>query len=347
MRIQQRSLREIAELLQGDIIHLKPGEDILIEGASSIERSKEKYITFFSDPRYLKHLSQLKASAVIVSEKLEFSIPQIVVQNPKLAFAKVLALYSHFPTLPSGFSPHAVREEQVLLGKDVSIGAFVYLGKGARIGDRTIIYPGVFVGENVSIGEDCVIYPNATLYASVTMGKRVIIHAGTVLGADGFGYVFDGKSHQKIPQVGTLAIEDDVEIGANSTIDRAAVDETKIGEGTKIDNLVQVGHNCEIGPFNILCGQAGFAGGVRTGTGVMCGGQVGVGDHAVIPDGVKIVAQSGIMPKGDMEPHETYWGTPATNIKETRKIFSIFFKLPQIYKRLKLLEKKVSLLDKK
>ena len=147
----------------------------------------------------------------------------------------------------------------------MTVAPFVYLGKGSKISDRVILYPGVFVGEGCEIGEDSILFPNVTLYAGTKLGKRVLIHAGCVLGGDGFGYVFDGKKHVKIPQIGTCLIEDDVEIGANSAVDRAALDTTRIGEGTKMDNLVQVGHNCQIGPHNILCGQVGLAGGVQSG----------------------------------------------------------------------------------
>lgn len=342
-----KSLKEIAQVVQGELISSGDG-DLPIYGGCSLENAKEGYITFFSDVHYLKYLENTKATAILVSKKLDQSIPQLVVPNPKLAFSKVLSLFSLFPKLPSGVNPQVVKEEGVILGSDLSIGPFVYLGKGARMGDRVIVYPGVFVGAEVTVGDDCVIYPNVTLYPSVCLGKRVIVHAGTVLGGDGFGYVFDGKAHVKIPQVGGLMVEDDVEIGANSAIDRGMVDVTRVGQGTKIDNLVQVGHNCLIGSANILCGQVGLSGCVETGKGVMFGGQSGAGDHSVIPDGVQLAAQSGVMKNMKLESHEAYFGSPAKKIRDSFKILSILYKLPDLYKRLKLLEKKVSqLLDKR
>lgn len=331
-------LKEIAVLTEGRIADPERHSEIKIDGVGSIFHSKKGDVTYLSERKYLPHLSRTEASAVIVSEELDLPIPQVIVSNPKLAFAKIISLFTVFPTLPAGVSPLSFKEVGVEIGNDVTIAPFAYIGEGAKIGDRVILYPGVFVGAGVVIGESSVIYPNVVLYPHTSIGKRVIVHAGAVLGADGFGYVFDGKSHQKIPQVGRVIIEDDVEIGAGSAIDRAALDETRVGFGTKIDNLVQIGHNCRIGPMNIICGQTGLAGGVQTGKFVTIAGQVGVADQTVIPDGVTIGAKSGVARGSDLEPHQTYFGIPVRKGRESMLLLSYFSKLPELFKRVKKLE---------
>lgn len=334
----EKRLREISAFVEGRIADPERHSEIKIKGVGSIFHSKKGDITYLSERKYLPHLSRTQASAVIVSEELDLPIPQVIVSNPKLAFAKVVSLFSTFPALPGGISPLSFKEAEVEIGSDVTIGPFVYIGKGAKIGNRVILYPGVFVGAGVVIDESSVIYPNVVLYPQTSIGKRVIVHAGTVLGADGFGYIFDGKSHQKIPQVGKVIIEDDVEIGAGSAIDRAALDETRIGFGTKIDNLVQIGHNCKIGPMNMICGQTGLAGGVQTGKFVTMAGQVGVADQTVIPEGVTIGAKSGVAKSSDLEPHQIYFGIPVKKGREFMFLMSYLSKLPELFKRMKKLE---------
>lgn len=342
----RKSLSEIAELVQGEVVG-GGHADLEIRGVASLECAGEGHLSFVTDDVRIVGIDTCRASALIVPKALSSNIPQVIVSNPKLAFAKVLSLFSVFPTLPSGISPQSFRETDVVVGRDVTVGPFVYLGRGARLGDRVIVYPGVFIGAGATISDDCVLYPNVTLYPGTQLGRRVLVHAGSVLGSDGFGYVFDGSEHHKIPQVGKLVIEDDVEIGSNASIDRASLDETRIGKGTKIDNLVQVGHNTHLGPLNILCGQVGVSGTVKSGTGVVFGGQVGVGDHVTIPDGVTFGAQSGVIKNSKLEPGQTYYGLPPIKIRESMRVISLTYRLPDLYKRLKSLEKKVvQLLDK-
>lgn len=340
MKIKEKLLREIAALVGGSLVDAEQHSEIKIQGMGSIFHAEKGDVTYLSERAYLPHLSRTEASAVLVSQELDFPIPQVIVPNPKLAFAKMMALFTTFPTLPSGVSSLSFKEGDVEIGSGVTIGPFVYLGRGAKIGDGVILYPGVFVGAGVSIDSESVIYPNAVLYPNTSIGKRVIVHAGTVLGGDGFGYVYDGKCHQKVPQVGKVVIEDDVEIGANSAIDRAALDETRVGFGTKIDNLVQIGHNCVIGPMNIICGQAALAGGVKTGKGVTLAGQSGVSDQTVIPEGVTLGAKSGLMKNMELEPHQVYFGVPAKKGKEFLFLLSYISKLPDLFRRVKGLEEK-------
>lgn len=332
-------LKEIAEYLKGE---LKGDPGLEIKGVEGIEEAREGDITFLRAEKLPEGL-ELKAGAIIVKEFLEgIPISQIKVKNPQYAFARLLELFYVKKRETSGISKEAFIEEGVELGKDLSIYPFAYISRGARIGDNTIIGPHVFIGEDVRIGHDCLIYPGVVIRERVCIGNRVIIHSGTVIGSDGFGYVFQEGRHYKIPQVGGVIVEDDVEIGANVTIDRATKGNTVIMRGTKIDNLVQIAHNVRIGPHCIIVAQTGIAGSSELGAGVILAGQVGIADHIKIGNGVRIGAQSGIM---EDLPSGTYFGTPSLPHREWFRLYALYKRLPELFKKIKELEEKIQNLE--
>lgn len=337
-------LEELASLVNGEIIGR---HDIEITGVSGINEAKEGDITFIASKKYIKDLLRCKASCVITKEPIaELNIPQLKVSNPYLAFAKILTHFYTKSYKPLGISSEAYISDKARLGENISIYPFSYISDDVSIGDETIIYPFVFVGKNCSIGERCIIYPNVSIREEVKIGKRVIIHSGSVIGSDGFGYVFDEdkKCYFKIPQVGGVIIEDDVEIGSNVSIDRATTGNTIISKGTKIDNLVQIAHNVKIGENSIIVAQVGIGGSTEIGNFVTLAGQVGISDHAKIDTGTMVGAKSGVMGhliKG------MYSGVPAIPHKEWLKAQAIFAKLPELYKKIKELERKISELERR
>jgi UDP-3-O-[3-hydroxymyristoyl] glucosamine N-acyltransferase len=329
-------LKDIANLIGGEIIG---NAEIEIAGVAGISDAKEKDITFLSSMKMLKALKNSKASAVIVKERIEdIEKPQVIVKNPQYAF--VVAL-SHFYVKQhpyKGISKNAYVSDSAFVGENTTIYPFAYISDFVKIGSRVVIYPGVFIGENSIIGDGCILYPNITIREGVVIGSRVVIHAGSVIGSDGFGYVFENGAHQKIPQVGNVIIEDDVEIGANVTIDRATTGSTIISKGTKIDNLVQIGHNVRVGENVILVAQVGIAGSSIIGDGVILGGQVGVADHTVVEAGTMVSAKSGAM--GEMKKG-IYSGILPMPHREWLKAMSVFSQLPELNKKLRRLEEEI------
>jgi UDP-3-O-[3-hydroxymyristoyl] glucosamine N-acyltransferase len=336
-------LKDIASLVNGKVIGPPKADDVEITGVSGIRSAQEGDITFLSDERYRKYLQGCKASCVLVKEPLEgFHATQLRVSNPHLAFAKLLGYFYIKPQKPLGISENALVSDKTTIGEDVSIFPFTYISDNVSIGNGTIIYPHVFVGYDTSIGKDCVIYPNVTLRENVRIGNRVIVHSGAVIGSDGFGYVFEEGKHHKIPQVGGVIIEDDVEIGSNVSVDRATTGNTTIGAGTKIDNLVQIAHNVTIGRNSIIIAQVGIGGSTEIGDYVTLGGQVGIADHATIESGTMIGAQSGVM--GNIAKG-MYTGSPVMPHREWLKTQAIIAKLPELYKKIRGLEEKIKDLE--
>ncbi|MBU4320049.1 MAG: UDP-3-O-(3-hydroxymyristoyl)glucosamine N-acyltransferase [Thermodesulfovibrionales bacterium] len=322
-------LREIAELLGGE---LAGDPDIEIKGAAGISDAKERDITFLSTTKLIGQCIESKASAVIVKDTIpEIKKPQLKVSNPQYAFARLLEHFYVKPFIASGISDKAYVSDKAKIGENVSVYPMSFVSDGASIGNKTIIYPGVFIGENSSVGDECIIYPNVTIRENVKIGSRVIIHSGAVIGSDGFGYVMEKGIHYKIPQVGGVIIGDDVEIGANVTIDRATTGNTIIGSGTKIDNLVQIAHNVKIGENSVIAAQTGVAGSTEIGNYVVFGGQVGVADHTKIDDGVMVGAQSGAM--GHVK-RGIYSGSPMIPHRDWLKSIALFAKLPELNKRI-------------
>ena len=334
-------LRDIAMMLGGEISG-DPDREIL--GVAGISEAKEGDITFLSDKRLAKECSEGKASAVVVRDFVpELNKPQIAVRNPQYAFARLLERFFVKPPCPAGVSNLASIAKSARIAGDVSIDPPAYISDDAVIGAGTVIFPGVFIGSGSVIGESCILYPNVTVREKAVIGSRVIIHAGAVIGSDGFGYVFEEGRHYKIPQVGGVIIEDDVEIGANVAIDRATTGNTRIGKGTKIDNLVQIAHNVTIGENSVIAAQTGVAGSSRIGSFAALGGQVGIADHAKIEDGTMIGAQSGVI--GNLSKG-VYSGYPAMPHRDWLKSSAIFAKLPELSKKIRQLEEKIEVLER-
>jgi UDP-3-O-[3-hydroxymyristoyl] glucosamine N-acyltransferase len=338
-------LRDIASFVKGEVIGPPKADDIEITGVSGIRSAQKGDITFLSAERYKKYLAGCKASCILIKEPIEgLQTTQLRVSNPHLAFAKLLGHFYIKPQTPMGISENAIVSNKASIGKDVSIFPFSYISDHVSIGNGTIIYPHVFVGRDTTIGEDCIIYPNVTIRENVRIGNRVIVHSGSVIGSDGFGYVFEEGKHHKIPQVGGVIIEDDVEIGSNVSVDRATTGNTIISAGTKIDNLVQIAHNVSIGRNSLIISQVGIAGSTEIGDYVTLAGQVGIADHVTIESGTMIGAQSGVM--GNVAKG-IYTGTPVMPHREWLKTQAIIAKLPELYKKIRELEEKIKKLERR
>lgn len=336
-------LNNIAALVGGS---LKGDGEIEISDVRGIEDAGEGHVTFVVKKKFIKQLAQSKASAVIVDQELDLDVAQIITANPMQAFAKLLSAF-HPETQPE---PHvdsrAAIGQNVKLGDNVTIFPFVFIGDNVSIGDGTVLHPGVVVGPDCQLGENAVLHPNVTLYRKTILGNRVILHAGVVIGADGFGYTVDEKGeHYKIPQIGQVVIEDDVEIGANTCIDRATLGATIVKRGTKIDNLVQIAHNCTIGEHSILVSQVGMAGSCTLGHHVVLAGQVGLADHVTIGDQAILTAQSGTF--RDIESKGVYGGSPSVPVNTWRKYVTLLPKLPDLSRKIKDLESRLNAIEKK
>ncbi len=337
------TLGELAGLVGGQV-HGDPR--VKVHGVSSLEDAKPGQLSFFLDPRYKSAVSTTKASALLTQTKIpEFRGPQIVVEDARAAYLQIVRLFQPPMEHSPGVSPMASVHKEAALGEDVSIFPFVYVGKGARIGRRCTLFPGVYVGEETDIGEDCILYPNVTVLARCRIGNRVIIHAGTVIGADGFGYLKDGSKALKIPQIGTVRIDDDVEVGANCCIDRAALGTTWIKEGVKVDNLVQIAHNVVIGEHSLVVAQVGISGSVKIGKEVVLAGQVGIADHLTVGDGAMVGPQAGIAQS--VGPGEVVSGTPAMPHRLWLKSSRLLQRLPDWNKKLREFEKRLQKIEEK
>ena len=336
------TLKYIAESIGGAV---RGDDQVIIKGINSLLEAEEGEISFLARPRFKDQVKATKASAILVKEPTSlYQGPQVIVSDPYLAYARVATIFA--PAIPrfSGISEKAVIEEGTHLGNDVSIYPFVYVGKESVIGNNVILFPGVYVGDRVTLGDETVIYPNVTILADCVIGKHVIIHAGTVIGSDGFGYAKDGDLSVKIPQTGIVEIEDNVEIGANNAIDRAALGKTLIRKGVKTDNLVQIGHNAVVGENTIIVAQVGISGSTRIGKGVVIGGQVGLVDHIEVGDRVMIGSKSGVaqsIPAG-----EVVSGIPTMPHRLWLKTRGHIRRLPEYSERLKALEDKVKELER-
>jgi len=337
----KRSLKELAQMVGGQVI----GDDtVIIKGISGIREAKEGEITFVAHPKYLKEIDKTQASAVIVPNRIkEAQKPLILTENPYLAYAKIANLFAEIPQVLKEVSNEAIIGRNVILGKDVSIYPWVYVGDNVKIGDRSVLFPFIFIGDGVSVGEDTKIYPNVSILDKCRIGNRVIIHSGAVIGSDGFGYAKDVDKYYKIPQMGIVQIDDDVEIGANTTIDRAALGKTWIKKGTKIDNLVQVGHNVVVGENTAIVAQVGISGSTEIGNGVRLAGQVGIVGHVRIGDHAAVGAQSGIAKS--VKDQEMVSGSPAIGHKEWLRLQGVLPKLPDMMKKLRHLEKRIQNLE--
>jgi len=331
---------EIARLVQGEV-----GGDgaVSIRRVSSIEEAQEESLVLAETPAYFRRAEASSASCILTREGAGPSPKSLIlVSNPKAAFARVLWLYHPAKRGRTGAHPSAVIGEEVGLGAQVAIGPFVTIGNHVRIGDRVSIGPGCAIGDECVIEEDTVLHSRVTLYEGTRVGKRVIVHAGAVLGSDGFGFVPADGEQIKIPQVGIVVIEDDVEIGANVCIDRATLGRTVIGRGVKIDNLVQIGHNVSVGESSTLSAQVGIGGSATVGKGCTLGGQVGVADHVRLGDRVIIGAQSGVAPGKQFRDGEIVWGSPARPIQKSKHQFAAMARLPELLDEVAALRRRVA-----
>jgi UDP-3-O-[3-hydroxymyristoyl] glucosamine N-acyltransferase len=336
-------LRELADKIGADAAGLP---DIEVTGAAGVREAGEGQVTYVTDEKYLKDFGKCRASAVIVPPGAPaLHLPVLRVKNPRLAFARVLDLLYKKPYAPAGISERAVIGSEVTMGKDLSIHPYVVVADGAKIGDRVTLYPGVYVGRASIIGDDSLVYPNVCIREGVAIGSRVIIHAGTEIGSDGFGYVTDNGKHHKIPQVGGVIIEDDVEIGGNCAIDRAMLGSTVIKKGTKLDNLVHIAHNVIIGEHCLIAGQVGIAGSATLGNYVAFGGQVGVGDHRIVGD--RVMAGGKAVITRDVEPGQVMAGFNAMPLRDWLKVQAVLPKLPELKRQIAELERQVKELKEK
>jgi UDP-3-O-[3-hydroxymyristoyl] glucosamine N-acyltransferase len=337
----EKNLKEIASFLGGRVIG---NENSVVNGLGTLDEATEGQLTFLANPKYAAKVETTKATAVIVPPGAErYGKNVIEVKNPYLAFAKLLTIFHVKPHAPKGIMEGAMVGKDVITGEDITIYPGAYVADGVKIGNRVVLYPGAVLYEGVEVGDDVTLHANVTVREGCRIGNRVIVHGGVVIGSDGFGYAPDGKSYQKIPQIGVVVVEDDVEIGANTTIDRAALGITLIRRGTKIDNLVQIAHNCIIGENCIIVSQTGISGSTKLGEHVTIGGQVGIVGHLDIGDNVMVGAKSGV--HNSITAGQIYSGYPAFPHKEWLKAASVFSKLPEMRKTINSLEKKIQELE--
>ena len=345
INVLNMTLAQIARLIDGKV-EGDPG--MVISGISGIREAKEGDITFLASTRYYPLLKTTKASAIIVDKKMEKNgRPVIRTDNPYIGFVKIMEYLQMNKEMPfPGIHKTAVIGKNAKLGKNITIEAHVVLGNDVQIGDNTAIFPGVFIGNSTKIGANTLIHANVSIRERIIIGSNVIIHNGAVIGSDGFGFTpIKGVFHKKVPQLGTVIIEDDVEIGANVTIDRATTGKTRIGKGTKIDNLVQIAHNIEIGEHCVIVAQVGIAGSTTLGNNVTIAGQAGLAGHIKIGNNAIITAQSGV--SKNISPNMCVSGYPAIPLKEEQKIKAYRHRLPEMYNTIKELSRRIRALEKK
>jgi UDP-3-O-[3-hydroxymyristoyl] glucosamine N-acyltransferase len=324
------SIKELAQRLGAEIVGDGAQE---IRGVASVSSANPGDLVFVEDEQFLPAAVQSQASAIVVGEFARGKTAEkalLIARHPRLAFARAAAVILAPTKATGGIHPTATVDSGAKLGKDVAIGPYAFVGTGCRFGERTMIGAGAVAAPGVEIGADCVIHARVSIYPGTRIGNRVVVHAGAVLGSDGFGFVRDPETgrYEKFPQIGRLVIEDDVEIGAGCTIDRGALDATVIGSGTKLDNLVHIGHNAQIGKNVVIAAQTGVSGSSVLEDNVIVGGQVGIADHVRIQEGVILGAQSGIPSKKVIRGKGVvFWGTPARPIREYLKELAVLAKL--------------------
>lgn len=337
----KKSLREIAQILNGTI---SGDENIIIENIRPIEDAGSKDLTFLANKKYLKQLEETKAAAILVSPQTRAEGKNLVrVADPYVAFARMLTLFYPQEHAYSSVSSDAYIEESAVVSPSATVFPRAYIGKGAKIDAGAVIYPGVVIGRNVSIGENSILYANVTVYDGCIIGKRVILHAGVVIGSDGFGFAEPGRGNSKVPQIGFVQIDDDVEIGANSTVDRGTLGKTWIGRNVKIDNLVQIAHNVIIGENTVITAQVGISGSTKLGKSVIIGGQTGIVGHITIGDNVMIAAGSGI--HKEIAPGQIIAGRPQLPYRQWLKVEACRTKLPEMKAALEDLKRKIDVLQ--
>lgn len=323
--------KQIAELLQGEVVG---NADATVETFAKIEEGIEGALSFLANPKYEHYLYDTKSTVVLVNHDFqpqqEVTTTLVRVENAYEAIAKLLNFYEQAMAKRTGIHPTACIAESAVVGEDCYIGPYAYIGENVVVGKGSQIYAHVVIEERAKVGEGCIFYPSVSVYHDCVIGNRVILHSGCVIGADGFGFAPSAQGYEKIPQIGIVTVEDDVEIGANTCVDRSTMGSTYIRQGVKLDNLVQIAHNCEVGSHTVMSAQVGVAGSTKIGQWCMMGGQVGVAGHAVIGDKVYCGAQAGIagsIKKG----HVTIQGSPAIDAKNFARSSAVFKNLPEMY----------------
>lgn len=339
------SAKQIAEFIQGVVVG---DENATVQTFAKIEEGMPGAISFLANPKYASYIYETQSSIVLVNKDFqpekEIKTTLIKVDNAYESVAKLLTLYEMSKPKKSGIDPLASVAPSAQIGKNVYIAPYAVIGEGVVIGDNTQIHANAVVGDNAKVGNNCIIYPNATVYHECRIGNNVILHAGSVIGADGFGHAPAADGYEKIPQIGIVILEDNVEVGANTCIDRATMGATIIRKGVKLDNLIQVAHNVEVGANTVMASQCGIAGSTKIGEWCMFGGQVGVAGHSKIGDRLNVGAQTGI--PGNMKGNQTVMGSPAIDARLFARASVINKRLPDMYAALNALQKEVEELKK-
>ncbi len=327
----EKLAREVGGTFKGD-------GSLEITGVASLDAAGEGQLAFVTNARYLQAAAATKAS-VILCEKEIPGLPKafLLAPNPYAVLAKVIALFFPPPDRPRGIQPGAWVAPTASVHAEASVAAGATVSAGAKVGARSVLYPGVYIGEGAVVGEDCLLYPQVTVREGCVLGNRVILQPGVAIGGDGFGFAPEGEGYRKIPQVGNVVLEDDVELGANVCVDRAALGTTRIGKGTKLDNLIQIGHNVVVGEHTVMAAQTGISGSTHIGSHVVMGGQVGVAGHLKIGDHVTLATRTGVME--DILEKGVYWGSPSADMSKEMKNVAVYRQLPELMKRIRHLEK--------
>lgn len=325
--------KELGATAQGD-------GSLVLTGVAPLEAAVEGQLAFVTNPKYLKAAEKTRASAILCEKPLPgLSKAFLLCRNPYSALAKAISLFHPEKRPAAGKGAGAWVDATALIDPTASIASGAFVAAGARIGARTVLYPGAFVGENAVLGADCLIHPNVTIRESCVLGDRVILQPGVVVGSDGFGFAKDGVAYRKIPQVGNVVLEDDVELGANTCVDRAVLGTTRIGKGTKLDNLIQIGHNVVIGQHTVMAALSGISGSTQVGDQVVMGGQVGLAGHIKIGDQVTLATRTGVME--DIPEKGVYWGSPSNDMGAEMKNVAAYRQLSELIKRVRALEKEL------
>ncbi|MHC4395407.1 MAG: UDP-3-O-(3-hydroxymyristoyl)glucosamine N-acyltransferase [Planctomycetota bacterium] len=337
-----KTLGELAEHVGGKVCG---DAGIIIKSASTLKQAGPGDISFLSNHKYVNLLQTTKAGAVVVGKETEASAALLIADDPYYAFRQIVVLlYGHREHKKAGISSKASIAKTAVLGKDCHIDDFVTVSDNVKIGDRCVFYPGVFVGSETEIGDDCILYSNVVVYDNCRLGNKVIIQANATIGEDGYGFATHEGEHHKIPHIGTTIIEDDVEIGAGCGIERGTLDETIIGKGSKLGDLVAIGHGTKVGPYSLLVAQVGIAGSTTLGHHCVVGGQAGIVGHINIGNMVKIGAQSGVI--NDVPDGKVIFGAPAIDANKAKRAYSLIESLPQIRQSIRRLEKRLEELEK-
>lgn len=339
-------IKDIAALLHGVV---EGDGELMVNNVSKIEEGKPNTLAFLANPKYEHYLYTTEASVVLVNQDFVPSqpVPCTLIRVPSAyeAIASLLRVYEDFiKPKPQGIEQPSFIAENAILGENIYVGAFAYIGKGTKIGNNVRIYPQAYIGDGVVIGDNTTIYAGVKIYYGCVIGANCTIHSGTVIGADGFGFAPTGENYNKVPQIGNVVIEDYVEIGANTCIDRATMGSTRIQKGVKLDNLVQIAHNVVVGENTVMAAQVGVAGTTKVGAHCMFGGQVGVAGHLNVGERTMLAAQTGI--SGNVPAGSIYMGSPGFEVNKYRKAYVLFKKLPELYTQLSTLEKEIQTLKK-